>query len=105
MTNNQYDQYFLSYSGISLPLNLVSPITLEELENRNTYFGANVDEQGRLVLIHKLVYGDVELSHRYGYDAGGKLEWAEIHGIDEDGRKLFFDDSGKIIAEEELEEE
>jgi len=102
-TTDGYDQYFLSYSGISLPLNLVSPITPEALRNRNTYFGAKLDDRGRLVLIHKLVYGTVELSHRYGYAENGKLSWAEIQGTDEDGRKLYFDDSGRVIAEEDLE--
>ena len=37
-------RYFLSYSGVSLPLRLVSPLAASELQNRNTYFRAVYDE-------------------------------------------------------------
>lgn len=100
----EYDQYFLSYSGIDLPLNLVSPISKAELQNRNTYFGVNLDGQGRISLIHKRVYGDIELSHHYGYEKNGILQWATIHGSDGDGRKLYFDADGAIMAEEDCHE-
>ena len=51
-------RYFLSYSGVSLPLRLVSPLAASELQNRNTYFRAVYDDADRLVA--KLVYGEVE---------------------------------------------
>ncbi len=44
-----YDRYFLSYTGIKLPLKLTSPLERSEIENRNTYFGANFDTEDRLV--------------------------------------------------------
>jgi hypothetical protein len=59
-------RYFLSYSGVSLPLRLVSPLAANELQNRNTYFRAVYDEADRLVSCEKLVYGEVELTHLYG---------------------------------------
>ena len=55
-------RYFLSYSGVGLPLKLVSPLAASELQNRNTYFRAVYDEAGRLVSCEKLVYGEVELN-------------------------------------------
>ena len=55
-------RYFLSYSGVSLPLKLLSPLAASELQNRNTYFRAVYDEAGKLVSCEKLVYGEVELN-------------------------------------------
>lgn len=99
-----YDQRFLSYSGTGLPLNLVSPISEQEIENRNTWFGACVDDKGRIFLIHKLVYGSVELSHRYGYAPSGNLAWAEIRTMDDEARKLWFDEQGKVTRQEHLDD-
>lgn len=100
--SEQYDQYYLSYSGAKLPLNLVGQISANEIDNRNTYFGANVDEQNRVVLIHKRVYGDIELSHSYEYNAEGILEKAEIIDVDGEGYRIALDASGKILSREEF---
>lgn len=97
-----YDQYYLSYSGAGLPLNLVSPIEPEDVHNRNTYFGAKLDESGRISLIHKRVYGEIELSHRYEYYPNGTLKLADIHNIEDEGIRLRFDENGGISGEEEL---
>lgn len=98
-----YDQCFLSYSGVSLPLNLVSPLGADEVRNRNTYFGACVDDQGRVVLIHKVVYGEVEMSHRYAYDAEGRLASAEIINVDGEGQRLRFDADAQVVSQEDFE--
>lgn len=88
--SQNYDRYFLSYSGAKLPLKLVGPLTIDEIDNRNTYFGACVDEEGREILIHKVVYGEVEMEHRYGYKDGGELAWAEILNVDDEMQRLEF---------------
>lgn len=100
-----YDKYFLSYSGAQLPLNLVSSIEPEDIQNRNTYFGADLDSDGRILLIHKRVYGDIELSHQYQYHDNGALKVAEIHNIEDEGIRLHFDREGSISAEVEILEE
>lgn len=97
-----YDQRFLSYSGTGLPLNMVSPITDEAIENRNTWFGVCIDEYGRIRLIHKLVYGSVELSHEYQYNDDGKLVVADIRSIDDEATRLWFDGDGKLVRQEEI---
>jgi hypothetical protein len=71
-------RYFLSYSGVRLPLKLLGPLEASELKNRNTYFRATYDAEGRIVSCEKLVYGEVELRHVYAYDAGGALARARI---------------------------
>jgi len=96
----QYDQFFLSYSGVTLPLNLVSEVSAKGVENRNTYFGACRDDQGRITLIHKVVYGEVEMSHRYEYDADGWVRQAEIINADDEGQRLSFDAAGQIVDQE-----
>jgi hypothetical protein len=58
-------RYFLTYSGVRLPLKLMQPLEPNELDNRNTYFRASYDPEGRITAIEKLVYGEVELSHVY----------------------------------------
>lgn len=100
MKASAYDRYFLTYSGIKLPLRLMSPLEQGEIENRNTYFGANFDAQDRLVLVHKVVYGTVELEHKYTYYPNGALGRAEIldaNDSEESVRFLKFDESGKTV--------
>lgn len=104
-STKDYDQYYLSYSGAGLPLNLVSPIEQQDIRNRNTFFGAMLDREGRISLIHKRVYGEIELSHCYEYYPDGQLKQAEIHNIEDEGIRLNFDPGGKITAQEEIPEQ
>jgi len=89
-------RYFLSYSGVKLPLNLVSPLEPGELDNRNTYIRAAYDAEDRLVRCEKIVYGEIELKHVYEYDAQGVLRRAVID-MDEDSSELLFDETGAPI--------
>ena len=91
MTDNQETcRYFLATSGVKLPLKLVNEIEPDALSNRNTYIRAFYDVTGRLLRFDKMVYGDVELSHRYDYDAAGALRRAEIIMLDEEPTILEF---------------
>jgi len=92
-----YDRYYLSYSGITLPLKLVGELDPAEIENRNTFFGAEFDSAGRQTLVHRVVYGEVDLEHRYGYHDNGCIQWAEI--LDEDGevQRLDFAPDGQPV--------
>lgn len=76
-------RYFLTYSGVRMPLNLVSPLEPDELENRNTFFRVAYDAGGRIATCEKLVYGEVELCHRYAYRDDGTLAHARIELGDE----------------------
>lgn len=71
-------RYFVTYSGVKLPLRLVNPLQEADLKNRNTYIRAQFDDQERLIAVEKLVYGEVELVHRYEYDQQGALKTAHI---------------------------
>jgi Family of unknown function (DUF6156) len=71
-------RYFVTYSGVRLPLKLVNPLQEAELENRNTYIRAQFDAQERLITVEKIVYGDVELVHHYDYHPNGALKAARI---------------------------
>lgn len=73
-----HSRYFVSYSGVKLPLKLVNPLEKEEIENRNTYFCAYYDADDKLVACEKRVYGEVELSHRYEYYPSGNIKSALI---------------------------
>ena len=75
-------RYFLATSGVKLPLKLVNQIESTALTNRNTYIRAWYDGVERLLRFEKLVYGDIELSHVYDYDADGRLRRAEILMLD-----------------------
>jgi hypothetical protein len=93
-TETNHDRDFLSYSGVKLPLNLVSPIAETELQNRNTYFRAVFDDAGRLLSCEKIVYGEVELSHFYEYSAGGRLLRAKIAMGDDEATEIVFNEDG-----------
>ena len=83
-------RYFLATSGVKLPLKLVNEIEPGALSNRNTFIRASFDTAGLLLAFDKMVYGDVELSHRYEYDADGALRRAEIIMLDEEPTILEF---------------
>jgi hypothetical protein len=90
-------RYFVTYSGVRLPLRLVNPIEEAELGFRNTFMRAYFDADGRLTACEKVVYGQVELSHRYTYDASGLLRRAVISADDEQ-RTLDFDAAGQLLG-------
>lgn len=90
-------RHFVTYSGVKLPLKLVNPLDTDAIQNRNTYFRAYFDTTDRLLAVQKLVYGEVELDHRYGYHPNGQLAVAQV--TDEDGEvvALRFDESGNPL--------
>jgi hypothetical protein len=92
-TENTTFRYFTSYSGITLPLKLLNELEESEINNRNTYFRATYDAQGRMVLCQKLVYGETELEHRYRYFDNGMLREALII-MDGDEQVIGFDEQG-----------
>jgi len=96
-TNNENrgtPRFFVTYSGVKLPFNLVSELQEQEVQNRNTYFIGYFDGQDRLSGFDKLAYGDIELKHRYTYHANGRLSSAEITDIDGEVTLLVFDAEG-----------
>lgn len=93
-------RFFSSYSGVRLPPMFVSPIAAETLANRNTYIRAYYDDAGALTGFDKIVYGEVELAHRYHYDDNGVLRRAEIAMIGEDAVALQFGADGARVAQE-----
>lgn len=89
-------RYFVTYSGVKLPLKMATELEKNETQNRNTYFRATYDEQGRMSLCQKLVYGELEMEHRYRYYQSGALEEAEITMAGET-RQIRFADSGELL--------
>lgn len=89
-------RYFVSYSGIKLPLKLVNEITKTGLNNRNTYYRGYFDIQNRMLLCQKVVYGEVESEHQYQYHESGALKHAQITEDDE-VRDIYFNESGEIV--------
>jgi hypothetical protein len=77
-------RYFLSYSGVQLPLQLVEELQESALKNRNTWFCADYDDAGRVIRIEKIVYGEVEMTHVYKYDSTGRLSEATVLSGDGD---------------------
>lgn len=91
----KYDAYFLSYSGISLPFKLVKELDPAEVENRNTYFGARYNNNGQTTVMHKVVYGEIELCHEYSYYPSGALRSALITNIDDEEKLMEFSDKNE----------
>lgn len=89
-------RYFVTYSGVKLPLKLVNPLTEPELNHRNTFFRGYFDAEDRLVLCQKLVYGEIELEHIYHYDEGGILQQAEITDADGEQTVLNLNELGRL---------
>ena len=93
-------RFFASYSGVKLPLNLVNAIEASALSNRNTFIRAYFDRTGALKGFDKIVYGEVELAHRYKYHDSGVLSRAQIIMLDEAPVTLRFDPAGRQIPDE-----
>lgn len=96
-TAHQACRFFVSYVGVKLPLKLVNPIEADALSNRNTFIRAYFDDDGVLMRFEKMVYGEVELAHRYAYHDNGALKQAEIAMLDEDTVILCFDEVGSLL--------
>jgi hypothetical protein len=89
---------FTSYTGVKLPFKLVNPLDAAEAENRNTYFLGYFDSEDRLTGFDKLVYGEIELAHRYAYYPDGTLRQAEITDIDSEVSLLNYAEDGTLVA-------
>ena len=90
-TQHAARRYFLATSGVKLPLKLLNEIEPDALTNRNTYIRAFYDPAGRLSRFEKIVYGDIEMTHIYDYDAAGALIRAEVVLADEEPTVVQFD--------------
>jgi len=90
-------RHYVTYSGVKLPLKLVNPLEDADIANRNTYFRAYYDKQDRMVLCQKVVYGEVEMQHRYDYHDNGSLKQAEISEADDEPRVMRFDEQGQPL--------
>jgi hypothetical protein len=84
-------RYFVTYSGVKLPLRLLNELEAAQLDNRNTYFRGYFDEQDRLVKLQKIVYSEIELEHRYRYNSDGILIHAEIIDAEGEVTPMSFD--------------
>lgn len=93
---------FVSYSGVKLPLNLVTPLEEAQLGNRNTFFRAYFDARERLVACEKITYGEVELSHRYRYYESGVLRQAVITNADEEVTVVTLDEQGAVLESRQV---
>ncbi len=92
-------RYFVSYSGVKLPLKLVNELNqASELENRNTFFCGYFDADEKLICLEKRVYGEIELLHCYSYHDNGVLSSAEITDADGEVTLLSFDEQGQAFT-------
>jgi hypothetical protein len=91
-------RHFLTYSGVRLPFRLVEEIGASQLGHRNTFIRAWFDDGGALIGFDKIVYGEVELAHRYAYHGNGALARAEVTMLDEDPVTACFDETGAPVA-------
>lgn len=82
--------YFATYSGVKLPLKLVQALDPGAIVNRNTFFRGYFDTEGRLTSFQKVVYGEIEMEHRYAYHPDGVLIQAEIIDAEGDATTLNF---------------
>ena len=91
---NTTRRFFVSYSGVKLPLNLVNEIPESGVHTRNTYFCGDYDAEGRMLRCQKIVYGEVEVEHVYAYHENGALKQALITEDDET-RDLSFPEAAE----------
>ena len=88
---NYICRHYVTYSGVTLPLNLVTPLGDDSVDGRITYFRGYYDEHEQLFAVEKVVYGEVEFEHRYQYYPDGRIKSAELREEDEEPRVMQFD--------------
>jgi len=91
-------RYFVSHGRVDLPPILVGATDAAAFSHRNTFIRAHFDRAGVLKGFDKVVYGEVELAHRYDYHDNGVIRRAEISGFDEEAVAPRFDEAGIRIA-------
>lgn len=84
-------RHYVSYSGVSLPLKLITPLDADSLDGRITYFRGYYNHEEQLLAVEKVVYGEIEFEHRYQYHPDGRLKIAELIEADEEPRVMQFD--------------
>ena len=84
-------RHFVTYSGVDLPLNLVTPLEEGDLDQRITFFRGYYDEREQLMAVEKVVYGEIEFEHHYQYHDDGRLKCIELIEADEEARVMQFD--------------
>lgn len=93
----EYCRHFVSYSCSKVPLTLVGPIAADAIANRNTFIRAYYNSEGLLAGFQKLVYGEVELTHRYDYHGNGVVKRATVFMADDDPVVMVFDETGAQV--------
>lgn len=91
------EKYYLTYTGVKLPLTLLEELEPDQRDNRNTYFVGIYDDDGRIVEIKKLVYGELEMGHQYFYDESGRLNRAILTDIDGEETTLEIAEDGTAV--------
>ena len=86
--------FFVTYSGVKLPLKLSQPLDEDALNNRNTFFRGYFDTHDRISGLQKMVYGEIELEHRYEYYDNGILKQAKVIDAEGEVTTLHFDETG-----------
>lgn len=97
-TAHENCRYYLTYSGVQLPLNLVNELEPTVISNRNTYFLAHFDGAGRFMLCQKVVYGEIEMEHRYQYHDNGILKRVEVVNAENETHILQYTEQGRMLA-------
>lgn len=92
-------RYFVTYTGIKLPLRLITPLDPADIKNRNTYMRAYFDASERMTVCQKIVYGEVELEHRYQYHDNGVVKQVAVQFAGEDAGVMCFDEEGGVLAD------
>ena len=90
-------RYFVSYTGVKLPLRLINELDARSLDQRITYFTGYYNNKNQLMIIEKVVYGEIEFSHHYEYDENGKLIKAIMVEDDEQPRTPMIEPTGKVL--------
>ena len=98
-------RHFVTYSGVSLPLKLTTPLEGADLAHRITFYRAHYDDAERLALVEKVVYGEIESTHHYTYYPSGVLQEARVCQIaDEETTLMAYDETGALVSTTRLED-
>ena len=88
--------YYGSFSGYSIPYKPIEELTYEEASQRDSYYVAHYDKEGKMTSFAKFLYGKFIFIDRYFYYTSGVLERREGVKFTGESYIQYFDEEGNL---------
>ncbi len=89
--------FYESFSGYSIPLNLINIIPEEEIHAKKSYYIGSYNELDQLLLVEKIDSSVVSFRHTYFYYTNGELRKRIVLNSDGNEFSHSYDENGNLL--------